>query len=145
MNCIKSDKSTVLIVLGLQPGEFVLESVRQAIADNDIRNGVVVSGVGTLKKCVMHYVENTGFPPSDKFFTIEKPLELVSLAGTIADGEPHLHAVVSCREKDVWAGHLEDKSEVLYLAEIVIIKCNSASMKRMTDQKRKVKLLAAIK
>ena len=143
MNVIKSDAKTELIVIGLAPGEMLLESIRKAIDENDITDGVVIAGAGTLKNLHMHYVTHTDFPPTDEFVNIEKPLELLSVSGVIADAEPHLHVVVSSKTDGVWAGHLEDKSEVLYLAEVAILKCNDLALARHLDEKRKVKLLGA--
>jgi len=130
-----------LVVVALAPGDMLLESIREAISTHDIRTGVVVSGVGTLKTCHMHYIEHTDFPPKDRFFRLARPLELVSVAGLIADGEPHLHIVVSCGEKEVWCGHLEPESEVAYLAEIVILKTSGPAMVRVKDEARGIKLL----
>jgi predicted DNA-binding protein with PD1-like motif len=132
---------TELVAIGFQPGELLLESIREAIQTQGIRNGAVVSGIGTLKTCQMHYVEHTGFPPRDHFFTLNKPLELLSVSGLIADGEPHLHIVVSCGEDEVYGGHLEPGSEVLYLAEIAILVFNDLPLERQLDTERKVKLL----
>jgi len=134
---------TQVVIVALEPGEMLLESIREAIARHDIRNGVVVSGIGTLRTCHMHYIEHTDFPPKDRFFRLVKPLELVSVSGLIADGEPHLHIVVSCGETEVWAGHLEPESEVAYLAEIAILKFNDLAMVRRTDPQRKVRLLGS--
>ena len=143
MKILEHAGPTQVMVIGLEPGEMLLESVREAVARHDIRNGAVVSGIGTLKTCRMHYITHTDFPPADKFFMLVRPLELVSVSGIIADGEPHLHIVVSCGEKEVWAGHLEPESEVAYLAEIAILKFNDLAMVRRRDEKRSIKLLQA--
>ena len=132
---------TELVIIGFKPGEMLLESLKEAIASQGIRNGAVVSGVGTLKTCRMHYIEHTGFPPQDRIFTLNKPLELVSVSGLIADGEPHLHIVVSCGQDEVYGGHLEAGNEVLYLAEIAILVFNELKLERRVDQERKIKLL----
>jgi len=142
VNVIKSSGPTELIALGIQPGEMLLESIRAACEEHDIRNGAVVSGIGTLKTCHMHYIEHTDFPPKDHFYHLDKPLELLSVSGLIADGEPHLHIVVSCGWEEVYAGHLEPGSEVAYLAEIAILKCNDLAMVRHLDAERRIKLLA---
>lgn len=130
-----------VIVIGLQPGEMLLESIREAVRKSTIQNGVVVSGIGTLKSCQMHHIEHTGFPSTNRFYTIRKPLELLSISGIIADGEPHLHVVVSYRDEEVYAGHLENDSEVLYLAEIVVLRFNELKMSWHVDPDRKVRLL----
>ena len=136
-----SDSSMQLVTLGIQQGEMLLEAIQEGIDKEGIRNGVVVSGIGTLKNFHMHYICHTGFPPDNEFVNIEKPLELLSVSGIIADGKPHLHAVVSCGKEEVYAGHLEDKCEVAYLAEIAILRCDSLEMCRRLDEERQVSLL----
>lgn len=141
MNVMPYSGRTELVTIGLEPGEMLLESIRTVIDDCHIENGAVISGIGTLKTCRMHYVEHTGFPPRDRFFTLNKPLELLSVNGLIADGEPHLHVVVSCGEEETYGGHLEEGSEVLYLAEIAIMTFNDHKMTRQADTERTIKLL----
>jgi predicted DNA-binding protein with PD1-like motif len=46
------------------------------------------------------------------------PLEVVALQGFIAEGQPHVHVVVS-DDKQAVAGHLEE-SRILFVGEIVI-------------------------
>ena len=141
MEIIPYSGKTELVVIGFKPGELLLESIKEALRSQGIRNGAVVSGIGTFKTCTMHYVEHTGFPPRDHFYTLNKPLELLSVSGLIADGEPHLHIAVSCGEDEVYGGHLEPGSEVLYLAEIAILVFNDLPLERQADPERKVKLL----
>ncbi|MHA1689891.1 MAG: PPC domain-containing DNA-binding protein [Promethearchaeota archaeon] len=129
------------ITLGIEPGEMLLESIISAIEQQDIKNGIVISGIGTLKTCNIHYINHTDFPPSDSIYHLEKPLELLSVSGIIANKEPHLHIVVSCKGDQVYGGHLESESEVAYLAEIAILKTDFLPMERHLDEKRKVKLL----
>ena len=90
---------TQVVTIGFQPGEMLLELIKDAIASQGIRNGAVVSGIGTFKTCRMHYIEHTEFPPKDQIFTLNKPLELLSVNGLIADGKPHLHIVASCGKR----------------------------------------------
>ena len=70
---------------------------------------------------------------------LEKPLELLSVSGLIADGEPHLHIVVSCGENEVYGGHLHEGSQVLYLAEIAFLVFNQHKMERQPDPERRIK------
>lgn len=144
MNVMSHDGATRVVVVGIEPGRMLLESIREAIDEQGISNGAVVSGIGTLRTCTMHYIEHTDFPPSDRFFTLEKPLELLSVSGIIADGEPHLHIVVSCGRDEVHAGHLEPQSEVAYLAEIAILVFDDLKLTRTPDEQRKIKLLGPV-
>ena len=130
-----------LVTVGIEPGEMLLETIQKALAEADIRNGVVISGIGTLKTCHLHYITHTDFPPSDRHFRLARPLELLSVSGIIADGRPHLHVVVSCGDLEVFGGHLEPESEVAYLAEIAILVCNDLAMTRRRDKARGINLL----
>lgn len=141
MTTLEQTAPVPVVVVGLEPGEMLLESITEAAAKHGVRNGAVVSGIGTLKVCRMHFIRHTDFPPADEFFTVERPLELVSVSGVIADGEPHLHIVVSCGEDEVYAGHLEEGSEVAYLAEVVVLRLDGLEMSRRPDEARGIRLL----
>ena len=45
------------IIVALDSGEDLLESINAVIANEGIENGVVVSGVGSLSKARYHIVE----------------------------------------------------------------------------------------
>ena len=135
------DGATEVVVVGIAPGEMLLETITAAVKENDVQNGAVVSGIGTLKVARMHHIEHDRFPPDDRIFTIEKPLEVSSISGIIADGTPHLHMTVGYRDEWSIAGHLEPGSEVLYLAEVEILKFNGLALDRHYDAERRISLL----
>lgn len=130
-----------VIAVGIAPGELLLESVEKAVAEHEIINGAVVSGIGTLSYAHMHHIQHDRFPPEDRMFTIEKPLEVSSISGIIADGKPHLHMTVGYRDEWSVAGHVEPGCVVLYLAELVILKFNDLTLDRHYDAERKISLL----
>jgi predicted DNA-binding protein with PD1-like motif len=141
MNVMHGTGPVDVVVVGIAPGEMLLESITEACREKKITNGAVVSGVGTLSTLRMHYVTHADFPPTDEFVTLGKPLELVNVSGVVADGEPHLHVTVSCKDEKTWAGHLEPGSRVLYLAEIVILKFTGLELARRLDEEKRVRLL----
>ena len=119
-----------LFTLRLDKGDFLLESIRALIEKENIKNAVVISGLGTFDSCVMHMVMTTGFPIVEHFERWEdKPLELSSIDGIIADGKPHLHMVVSDHEK-AYSGHLEEGCRILYLGEVVILEVKNIELYR---------------
>ena len=121
--------------LRLDAGDYLLESIEQFIKDEDIKNAVVVSGIGTLDYCVLHMVMTTGYPAVEHFERWEdKPLELSSLSGVIADGHPHLHTVVS-DHKVAFSGHVEPGCRILYLGEVVIAEIEGVAFKRVRSEK----------
>jgi predicted DNA-binding protein with PD1-like motif len=133
-----------ILVLSLMPGEMLLESIVAACRRHRVVDGVVVSGIGTLKNCHLHAITGTGFPPKNRYFEIRKPLELVSLSGVIADHEPHLHVAVSWLDRQTWSGHLHEGSEVAYLAEVAVLCLSGPRMKRRADPRRKISLLRRV-
>ena len=143
MHVIPYKGEVEFITIGLGPGELLLESIQKAIKQYDIQNGVIISGIGTFKTCRMHYITTTDIPPADAIYTLEKPLELNSISGIIANGEPHLHISVSSGENEAYGGHLELGSELAYLAEITILKCNDHKLVRKLDPETNVNLLQA--
>jgi uncharacterized protein len=130
-----------VVTVGIAPDELLLESIQAAVDAHDVQNGAVVSGIGTLKFCRMHHIKHSEFPPDDRFYEIEEPLEVSNISGIIADGEPHLHMTVGFRDEWSLAGHLEPGCVVLYLAEVVILKFNDLRMARHFDETRKISLL----
>jgi uncharacterized protein len=119
--------------LSLQPGDLLLESIREFITRENILDGAVLSGIGSLSECRIHWVTTNGFPPNDEFETLPGPLEILSIQGVIADGEPHLHMAVSGGKTRHAGGHVEDGCKVLYLTELVIVKIDGPSMIRRTN------------
>jgi hypothetical protein len=121
-------------VLRLDRGDYLLESIEQFIKTQNINNAVVLSGIGTLDYCVLHMVMTTGFPPVEYFSKwADRPLELASLDGVIADGHAHLHTVVSDHER-AYAGHLEHGCRILYLGEVVIAEMDGFDFSRVKNE-----------
>lgn len=119
--------------LALDPGDDVLQSLRNLLRTHDVRNGAVVSGIGTLDRCRMHMVTTTGMPPVEVFPEWNGvALELTSMQGIVASGEPHVHMTVSTPTGAI-GGHLEEGCRVLYLAELTIVAFPSADLVRVPD------------
>jgi len=135
MEYFSTEKIGRVFILRLDPDDYLLESIVDLVSEENVKDAVVVSGIGTLDQYRVHLVMTTGFPPENRFeHWRDKPLELASINGVIANGEPHLHVVVSNSEK-AYAGHLEKGCRVLYLAEIVIIELKSMNLNRVPDAK----------
>ena len=135
METFTAQSSGKVHLLRLDPGDLLLESIRALIQQTGLKDGYVASAIGTLDYCVMHMVMTTGYPPVEHFERWDdKPLELASISGIIADGVPHLHMVVSDHEM-AYAGHLEEGCRVLYLAEIVIVELDQAGLQRVRNSR----------
>ncbi|MBN2546731.1 MAG: DNA-binding protein, partial [Spirochaetes bacterium] len=133
MEVMKGKTDTQIIFIRLDPDEDVLECLKKMIDNEKIKNGVVLTGLGCLKKCHFHQAD-LGNPPSligrrQNFINLEGTYEVSSLSGIIADGEPHLHITFGHEDK-AYSGHLESGSIVSILFEMTVLKVN-ASIKRV--------------
>jgi predicted DNA-binding protein with PD1-like motif len=78
----------------------LLEGIEELVKKERIQTGVILSGVGALKKATFRNLKV--LPPDLKvekhhrlYLDLEQPMEIVSLTGWIAtreDGEPKIHA-----------------------------------------------------
>jgi len=122
-----------IVVIRLGKGEKVLESIKIEIERLGIKNGVVLSGIGSMRKAGIHFISSISDLPADQFLTIEDPIEMASLQGLILDGQPHFHVVLSDLKR-AYAGHLEPGCEVQYLAEITIMEVADMNLTRKPDE-----------
>ena len=128
-----------LVVINLERGDLLLESIRNALDSYGIRDAVVTSAIGSLSKVVLHRVTGYELQPVDEFVTLEKPMELASLQGIVVDGHPHFHMVVSDLEQ-AYTGHLEEGTTALYLVEITLLELTNVELKRIPDDNNIAKL-----
>ena len=135
MEYFGSNKLGRTIILRLDQGDMVLESINELIAKENITNGYIVSGIGTVDQYNIHMVTTIGYPPNEYFDAKKgKPYELASLQGAIVDGYAHLHVVLSDTEK-AFAGHLENGCRTLYLCEIIIQEIEGLNLHRIFNDK----------
>jgi predicted DNA-binding protein with PD1-like motif len=119
LECIGSQKIERLVQFRAKPSADLLTAIAQATEREGIRAGVIVSGLGALKKAVFRnlkwFPQNYPVTPQDRLYLeVERPLELVSLMGWIAPKksggvEIHAHFSASTVEKEnlvTLGGHL---------------------------------------
>lgn len=137
-------RSERMLVVRCDRGDLLLESLEKAARLNNIPNGAIVSGIGTLENCRLHRVTTFDVPTKEEFFTVEGPLEILSMDGIFAEGKLHAHIAVADAHK-AHGGHLEYGSKVLYLAEVAILKIAEPAFTRKRDPETGLKLLRALK
>ena len=122
-----------VVVINLQRGEKVLESVRKQLQEIGIRDAVILSAIGSLQQAVFHRVTGMQDSPVDEFVTLTQPMELASIQGVVMNGEPHFHMVVSDLTK-TYTGHLEEETTVVYLCEISLAEIKGLNVQRIKDE-----------
>lgn len=121
------------VFMHLAKGELVLENIEHEMRRLGILNGIVTSGIGSLRKVVYHRIATVADNPTNEYITVESPTEVLALQGIIVNGEPHLH-ITCCNTKDAFGGHLETGCEVQYLLEISIIEVKGIDLVRRPDE-----------
>ena len=127
------------VIMNLERGDLLLESIRDEIARLGIRDAVITSAIGSLSKVVLHRVTGMEREPVDEFITLENPIELASLQGFVLDGHPHFHMTVSDLEQ-TYTGHLEEGTTVLYLVEVSLLEFKNPGLVRVKDENNIAKL-----
>ncbi|MEM0127610.1 MAG: DUF296 domain-containing protein [Thermoplasmatales archaeon] len=98
-----SDIEKNYIVAKIESGEDVLETMLQLIDDYGIFSGLVVLGIGMIKKLEVGYWDGKEYQRK----VMPEAGEVVSFHGTITSNEPRLHIHVSVARQDhgVVGGH----------------------------------------
>ncbi len=107
----------------LDKTDDVLNSLLAIIQEKGIHDGAVLNAVGNLEACKFHGVNGT-------MTTITEPLEILNLAGMIADGKPHLHVIVSNKARGALGGHLEEGCRVGAQIEVMMVRFKGPAMVR---------------
>ena len=124
------DKETGVVVIALRYGDGLLESLREVAKKADIHTGVVISGIGRLRKGHIHTVVSNKYPPTDEYIRLEGPLEIAQFGGIIADYQPHVHINLMTLDRRYLGGHLEEGCEILALSEISILRLKGLKLQR---------------
>ena len=96
-----------IIAVRINPGEDILLGLRQAVKEHSIRNAVVLTGFGSVRKSHFHVVMSNDLPPAESYPKSVQPLDVVTIGGFIIDGRVHAHIDFS-DERNGFGGHLEE-------------------------------------
>lgn len=129
MKSFKSGGLGKTLIIELERGEKIIEGICDALREAGIENAIVGSAVGSIQKLNYHRPTDMGAAASDEFVTIERPMEIGSLIGSVFGGVPHFH-IVSSDPDQVYSGHLELGSETMYLLEIVMVEVRESNLER---------------
>jgi predicted DNA-binding protein with PD1-like motif len=98
----------------LTPGEDLRAGIEAAFAATGARAGFIAAAVGSLGPAALRYAGEEGAA------TVDGPLEIVALSGTLSVDGAHLHLAVSRADGTVAGGHLLPGSVVRTTAEVVL-------------------------
>jgi len=108
-----------LIFIRLNPGDDVLAGLQDGAKKHNIKNAVILCGIGSARSHHFHVVGTRENPPRNDFVKAEKASDIASISGYIIEGRVHAHIVHSDTET-AFGGHLEPGTEALTFAIITL-------------------------
>ncbi len=93
-----------MLIMTVQPGEEVMESVTHQLQERGVKNGAIVSLIGAIDACCISNMPKDD-AKNDILNEYKEPFEL-SGNGEIKDGKPHIHCVLGTEGDSALAGHL---------------------------------------
>lgn len=114
----------------LKPGDLLRESIEYFCKEKEIHSGVIVTAVGNVKKAILRMADERIVKEYESPFGFE----VVSLVGTIAHGDGHIHMSISDKEGKVFGGHLKYGSVVGVTCEVILHEISELEFTREFDE-----------
>ena len=121
-------------MISFRRGDYIIEELRELLQREEVDAALITSGIGSMDICKLHTITNTGLPPEELYLTLEGPIEIGSLQGSVAGGEPHIHVVAEdVANSRVVVGHLEPGSRCCFRVELGLTILDGVATQRVTD------------
>jgi len=109
-----------IVVLRFKFGTDLLAGLQKMIAQEKIRNAVILSGFGSVRGYQVHQVSNRDFPSHDLFLKDPTaPADIIGMSGMVMSGRVHPHITLARGDK-AFGGHLEPGTQVFTFAVITL-------------------------
>jgi predicted DNA-binding protein with PD1-like motif len=118
-----------ILILRVDPGEDVLESIERFLQEANVQQAVVMGGYGTLAAYHLHWVTHNRIPTNNTFGQGEGGTEILSMNGLVVDGEPHIHVTLSTPD-GAFGGHLEPGCIAYVLCEVFLAEVEGVPLSR---------------
>ncbi len=98
----------------------LLAGLEKMVKHEQIRNAVILSGIGSVKGYAVHQVSNRTFPSKNMFVTNPTAAaDLINMNGYIINGKVHAHITLANPDK-AFGGHLEPGTKVFTFAILTL-------------------------
>jgi predicted DNA-binding protein with PD1-like motif len=109
-----------IVTLRFRFGTDLLAGLEKMVAEQKIKNAVILAGAGSVRGYQLHQVSNRDMPSKNMF---EKdptsPADLISVNGYIVNGKIHCHITLAQPDRAI-GGHLEPGTEAFTFAVMTI-------------------------
>jgi predicted DNA-binding protein with PD1-like motif len=118
-----SGKFDRILVLRAKNKTDLLGEMEKQVKQQNIKNAVILAGIGSLRGWRVHNVASRDYPVADMFTgNPTQPVDLIGMQGYIVKGATNAGGIVAAdkRPPTTISGHLEKGSEVLTFAVITL-------------------------
>jgi predicted DNA-binding protein with PD1-like motif len=123
-----------IVVMRMKFKTDLLAGLQAMVKQEKIVNGVILSGVGSLRGYHVHQVHNRDFPTINIFTKKpDTPADLVGMNGYIVKGVVHAHMTLGTGDQAI-AGHLEPGTEVFTYAIVTVGVMNGTDLGKVDDK-----------
>lgn len=102
------------VALKLKPNQDLKRALVEAVLQEGIRAGVVLTCVGSLSRATLRLADR------DEGSVLEGPFEILALSGTLSPDGLHLHIALADKDGVTLGGHLLGGCTVYTTVEIVL-------------------------
>jgi len=99
-------------IVRMKPGTDLLAGLNEFIREKEVRNAVILAGIGSVTDYHYHVVSDKNLPPAEEFPKASVAMDLIATQGYVLDGRVHAHITLS-DENSVVGGHLEPGTKAL--------------------------------
>jgi predicted DNA-binding protein with PD1-like motif len=123
-----------IVVLRFKFGTDLLAGLKEMIAQQKIKNAVILSAFGSVRGYQVHQVANRDLPSHDLFVKDPtKPADIIGMSGMVMDGRVHPHITLANGDT-AFGGHLEPGTQVFTFAVVTLgVLDDSMDMSRFDD------------
>jgi hypothetical protein len=109
-----------IVILRFKYKADLLAGMQQMVKQQNIKNGVILSAIGSVRGYQIHEVTNRTLPSKDTFVTNPTaPADLIGMTGYIINGRIHPHVTLANPDR-AFGGHLEPGTTVFTFAIVTI-------------------------
>ena len=123
-----------IVVLRFKFGADLLAGLNKMIAQEHIKNAVILGAVGSVRGYQLHMVSNRDLPAKLLFIkNPSAPADIIGMSGIVMNGRIHPHITLVNGDK-AFGGHLEPETTVFTFAVVTLgVLDDSIDMSRFDD------------
>jgi predicted DNA-binding protein with PD1-like motif len=124
-----------VVVLRFKYQSDLLGGLESMVKQHNIKNAVILAGIGSVRNYHVHSVSNRTFPSKNVFTKNPvEPADIVSVNGYVIDGRVHAHLTLA-NPHHAFGGHLEPETTVFTFAIVTLGVLNDAADLSKVDDK----------